>query len=687
MAANGDMQHCAGERPAAVQLRLPQGLLRAGWLEIEAELRTLDGCAEVQLLLNSGAGETDTVAYALPVFAGETVSQVLHSPAEVVGARLTCASVSASFGRAELRAIGRLRLMRRGWQISARETLSAVAWRLVGKKVRARNILRRLLGQPRRIAYQAWLARDAARRAADRDAMRLTLAAAIRRPKLSAIVLCHGAQSDPVVASLGRQIVLPDEIILVDPRREGASSVVASYVPTSRAVASLCDAVASATGDWLIVLSAWHLLADDALLFVAGTALRAQSLGALYWDSDTVDETGQAGQPELKPQWNEALFLARDYVGAVAVSRDAFERGRSAFPSLPLDVPDALLLTASMVGDVVHIQHVLDHQHAGGCEWWGTSECAEARRVLVEAYARIEVAGVVACRASHGNVRLRYPLPVERPLVSLIVPTRDRRDLLEACIEGLMRRTTYPRLEILIADNGSTRPDTQAYFDDIVRDARVRVIDCSGPFNFSDINNRAVANARGTVLGFINNDVEVIGPEWLEEMVSQALRPGIGAVGARLLYASGQVQHGGVLLGVGGYAGHAHRFADPREPGYLSRLQAHQYFMAVTAACLVVERRKFEAVGGFDADAFPVAYNDVDLCLRLRAAGFETLWTPYAELFHKESASRVKDYSTERQAAYHRECLALIERWDHLISDDPFYHPALSRTLENFSLD
>jgi GT2 family glycosyltransferase len=214
----------------------------------------------------------------------------------------------------------------------------------------------------------------------------------------------------------------------------------------------------------------------------------------------------------------------------------------------------------------------------------------------------------------------------------------------------------------------------------------MRVVSAPGPFNFSALNNAAARLANGTVLGFVNNDIEVIEPDWLSELVSHAVRPGIGAVGARLLYATGLVQHAGVIVGLGGLAGHAHRFFAPDHLGYMHRLQTPQYLSAVTAACMVVERAKFEAVGGFDEDDFPVALNDVDLCLRLRERGWENFWTPYATLYHKESASRAHDSSRTRRAAYKRECQNFRARWAHVIADDPYYNPNLTRATEDFAL-
>jgi GT2 family glycosyltransferase len=255
---------------------------------------------------------------------------------------------------------------------------------------------------------------------------------------------------------------------------------------------------------------------------------------------------------------------------------------------------------------------------------------------------------------------------------------------LRPCIESL-RRTAYSNIEILIVDNGSRQKRTLSYFSELSKDARVRICTRPGPFNFAALNNAAVRLAQGSVIGFINNDVEAIEPEWLPEMVRHAVRPKIGAVGALLLYPGGNVQHAGVIVGLQGLAGHAHRFFPAEHLGYMRRLQTAQYVTAVTAACLLIEKRKFDEVGGFDEASLPVALNDVDLCLKLHAAGYRNFYTPYARLLHKESASREWDLSRVRREAYERECANLKARWAHMMTD-PYYNPNLTQTTEDFAL-
>jgi GT2 family glycosyltransferase len=273
-------------------------------------------------------------------------------------------------------------------------------------------------------------------------------------------------------------------------------------------------------------------------------------------------------------------------------------------------------------------------------------------------------------------------LPADPPSVTAIVPTRNRCDLLRNCIEGV-RRTDYPRLDVIVVDNESDEPESLAYLREIANSG-IRVIRAEGPFNYSALNNAAAAIAGGDLLCFLNNDVEMLDADWLALLVAQAIRPGIGAVGARLLYADRTVQHAGVFTGIGGGAGHGHRLLGENEPGYFRRAQLPQRVSAVTAACLVVERDKFLAVGGFDEETFPVAFNDVDLCLKLNERGWQSFYEPRATLIHHESKSRGSDSHKANRARFAEELAALKRKWRTDERPDPFHHPCLSPFCEQF---
>ena len=267
----------------------------------------------------------------------------------------------------------------------------------------------------------------------------------------------------------------------------------------------------------------------------------------------------------------------------------------------------------------------------------------------------------------------------------MIVPTRNRVDLLRTCLEGVIR-TQYPEIEIIVVDNDSDDPATLTYLAEL-DPTKVRVLRHPGPFNYSTINNRAAASTQGKLLCLLNNDIEVIHPDWLAIMATQALRDEVGAVGAQLLYPDGRVQHAGVVLGVGNAAGHAHRFIRPDAEGYFRRHALPQFASAVTGACLVVSRNKFDSVGGLDERNFAVAYNDVDLCLRLNQRGWQSLYEPRAVLIHHESVSRGNDRDPVGAARFAKELAALQRIWktDEIV--DPYHHPQLSRASEQFAME
>ena len=283
-----------------------------------------------------------------------------------------------------------------------------------------------------------------------------------------------------------------------------------------------------------------------------------------------------------------------------------------------------------------------------------------------------------------GN-RLLPELPQELPDVAIVIPTRDRLDLLERCVESLRNVTRYPALEICVADNDSVEPETKSYFA-LMRSRGESVVHCPGAFNFSAIVNRAVANTRSDYVLLLNNDIEIIDPDWLHEMVAHVLRAEIGCVGAKLFYPDGRVQHAGVTIGLGNLAGHTMRFYPGDSPGYLNRLEMTQSYRAVTAACLLVRRDVYQEVGGFNETDLAVAYNDIDFCLRVEQAGYRNLWTPHARLVHHEYASRGLDTDAAKKARYARECDYFQKAWHSQLHVDPYYHRLLTRQDESCSL-
>lgn len=265
----------------------------------------------------------------------------------------------------------------------------------------------------------------------------------------------------------------------------------------------------------------------------------------------------------------------------------------------------------------------------------------------------------------------RYPLPDPLPLVSIIVPTRDRVDLLKTCVSSVQDKTAYANWEIIIVDNDSAEQETVNYLKIIQqKDCRVKVLHHPGHFNYSAINNCAVSKCSGQVLVLLNNDIEVISPDWLNELVSHAIRPGVGAVGAKLLYSDNTVQHAGIVMGMGGVAGHVHRFIDSDAPGYYHRASVAQNLSAVTGACLAIVKDRFLSVNGLDEN-LEVAFNDIDLCLRLLEAGMRNVFTPWAVLYHHESLSRGTNDTPQKQALFEKEYANMKNRWPEKLNVDP----------------
>jgi GT2 family glycosyltransferase len=294
--------------------------------------------------------------------------------------------------------------------------------------------------------------------------------------------------------------------------------------------------------------------------------------------------------------------------------------------------------------------------------------------------------GGKAAAGPFDSVKAIWPLPPHVPKVSIIIPTRDKADLLRACVESVLHSTDYPHYEVLVVDNGSSDPDALAYLERIRTRPNVRILSYDHPYNYSAINNFAAAHAAHPYLCLLNNDTEVIAPEWLTEMMRYAVRPDVGAVGAKLLYDDGSIQHAGVVIGICEAAGHAHRFERPGDPGYFAQPHLTHTVSAVTAACLVVEKSKFNAVGGLDADRLAVAYNDVDLCLKLEQAGWRNIYVPHALLLHHESKSRGQDMAPRHIERYMRELEVLQERWKTKTYVDPRHNRNLDRYSESFIL-
>ncbi|MGB5198593.1 MAG: glycosyltransferase [Sedimenticolaceae bacterium] len=457
------------------------------------------------------------------------------------------------------------------------------------------------------------------------------------------------------------------------------------------------SALALAQGEWVGFMDHDDLLAPNALYHVAHAVESHPETRLLYSDEDKVDAKGKRFAHYFKPDFNLDLMLShnllchfsvyrRELVEQVGGLREGLEGAQ--------DYDLALRCIAKVQpSEIRHLPRVLYHWRAVA---GSTAVGPEAKPYALQASIRavteyLDARGVQAEVAESpliaGMLRVRYPVPQPAPLVSVIIPTRNGLDLLRQCLSSMRAKTDYANYEIVIVDNQSDDPATLDYLAGLQSEGAARVLRYDKPFNYAAINNFAATEAAGDFLCFLNNDIEVTGSEWLAEMVSQAARPEIGAVGARLLYPDGRLQHGGVITGLGGVAGHAMKYLSGESKGYNGRAVLVQNYSAVTAACMVVRRDVFAQVAGFDAENLGVAFNDVDLCLRIRELGYRNLWTPFAELYHHESATRGAEDTAHKQARFSAEIDYMKSRWGKSLLSDPAYSPNLTLDREDFSLN
>ena len=451
-----------------------------------------------------------------------------------------------------------------------------------------------------------------------------------------------------------------------------------------------------ATGEWCALLDQDDVLAPDALGRVALEIDGQPEARLVYTDEDKIDAAGNRSSPYFKTNWDPVFFLGQNYINHLGLYHTEIIREIGGFRESFEGAQDydlALRVTEKLrLHQVRHIPRVLYHWRTlpgsvAAAIYAKPYAKDAARRAIAEHLARCGVAAQVEpCEENTERHRVVYELPAQVPLVSFVIPTRNRLDLLKRCIADIRQGTEYERIELLIIDNGSTDESTLDFMTLLSQEKDTQVLSHGGPFNFSELINRGALAARGEILALLNDDVEPQEPGWLREMVSQVLNPGAGAVGARLWYVDQTLQHGGVILGLGGMAGHAFRGTARGDPGYFDRLFLPHNCSAVTAACMVVHKQVFQEAGGFDEEDFAVNFNDIDFCLRLRERGMQIIWTPYANLIHQESASRGRERSPEAEKQFLREAARFREKWGEQLLDDVFYNPNLSLDLPGYEI-
>jgi GT2 family glycosyltransferase len=676
-----------------------QGRLPAGWISLDAEIEPVGGEPIVPVLYaDDGSGIVEECPTAFPESRAGRATGIMKLPDRVTDLYLDLgidpadARVGAirvrEFSRVEAAASGiaplvaddlrhpdrALAALRSGWRVLRDE-----GWAALKRRFRDATY-----AEPRVIDYDTWVTRNDVLRPADRSAIERRSAKLAQAAGITVVLLADpGATSDDVEATLrscdqqlfGRWSGVVCNLsgarasVAIDRALAGRDRWRSPPVSSPEALAAAIDE------DLVVFVRPGDVLAPHALYAFVEAMAREPGAEAAYCDRDRLVE-GSRTAPSLLPDWSPYRLWSHDYVGHAVACRASFLR-RALPERLGGALVYELLLAAARAGAAVqHLPFVLYH-----CRQPVAVE-EDARRAALERHLRRVAPGAcVEPGKLAGTSRVRPPMPPERPLASILIPTRNRVELLRRCIDTLRGETRYDPYEILVIDNGSDDPQALRYLAELESSGAARVLRYPGRFNFASINDHGARAARGSVLVLLNNDIEIHDPGWLEELVAWALRDDVGAVGCRLRYGDGRVQHDGVLLGVGGLAVHQHRFRDPDDPASDPDARVVREVGALTAACLALREQVWNEVGGMDEE-LPIAFNDVDLCIRIRERGYRLLFTPNADLLHLESASRGAERTIEEQARLAAEARYVLERHGALARIDPYYSPNLSLERE-----
>ena len=569
----------------------------------------------------------------------------------------------------------------------------------------------RIYRQRQKNCYDQWVLKFDTIDRAERSRIKISIKKMVKRPTISILMPVYNPPIeifelalDSVVNQIydNWELCIADdcstnpkvrEILLKYSRKDGRIKTILREENGHISMASN-SALSIATGDYVALMDHDDLLNETALFYVADHISQNPNLGIIYSDEDKIDFQGKRYDPYFKPNFDPQLLLAQNYICHLTVFRrdivhqvGGFRVGYEGAQDYDLVLRVSELLTQN---EIRHIPRILYHWRAiQGSTALNNSEknyAVIAGRKAVEDYLkRNGVGGVVepVVGAPFYN-RIKFDLPKESPLISIIIPTRDNVKVLSKCIDTIVGLTAYKSYEIVILDNQSESNETLQYFEKISNET-VKVIKADFPFNYSRLNNLGAAFANGEYFCFLNDDIEVINNEWLGELISHAQNPQVGCVGAKLYYPSGLIQHAGVVLGIGGVAGHVYKGMSKSYPGYFGRALLQQSKSAVTAACLMVKKSIYEEVGGFD-EKLAVAFNDIDFCIKVKSMGYTNVWTPFAELIHHESLTRGKEDTPEKKLRFQKEVLLMKERWGYELANDEFYNPNLTLEFEDYSL-
>ena len=578
-----------------------------------------------------------------------------------------------------------------------------VCYRFVHRRIFPHLVRFGLLRRP----YDRWMDRE--REALEQTDIDKVLADLDHRPVISLIMPVYNVRPEwleQAIRSVREQLYGQWELCIADDcstdpqlrellRKSGGMDkrIRVRFLDRNLGIAGASNAALEmAGGEFVGFLDHDDELAPDALLEVVRVIDRDRDVDCIYSDEDKISEQGQRYDPFFKPDWSPDTLRSYNYLCHFTVIRKrlvdevgGFRPGYEGSQDY-----DLFLRVTERTRRIVHIPKILYHWRAieGSVGKQGEAKMyayESAKKALADHLGRVGYQAEVEDGLFLGSYHIKYHLE-GRPEIAIIIPTKDNVDVLRRCLDSIISRSTYKQVRIVLVDNGSTDRKTFSYYESLREDENIVLLHDDRPFNFSAINNLAVERINADYLLFLNNDTEVISPGWLEEMLGLAQRSDVGAVGGLLYYSDNTVQHGGIIVGIGGVAGHAHKYFPREDFGYFGRLKVVQNVSAVTAACLMTRRSVFEEIGGFE-EVLSHAFNDVDLCLRIREKGYLVVYTPFAQLYHHESLSRGYENTKEKRRRFDRERLYCEERWVEILEQgDPYYNPNLSLVREDFSI-
>ncbi len=560
------------------------------------------------------------------------------------------------------------------------------------------------------IQYQRWL-RKYYPRPQDFDTIKTQICALAYQPLISIIVPVYNPEQkflEQAIASVLQQIYPHWELCLVDDcsTKPYVKTVLTAYCQQDRRIKvvyhqqnqHICRASNSAleiaTGEYIVLLDHDDRLAPHALSEIVKLLNQHPEADFIYSDEDKIDEQNIHQTPFFKPDWCPDSLLSRMYTCHLGVYRRSLveQVGNFRVGFEGSQDYDLVLRLAEKTNHIFHLAQILYHWRIHPQSTAADADAKPyaalaAQKAIQEAITRRQEPGKVVINPNFAGVyTVRYHIP-DCKLVSIIIPTKDLGDILDNCLKSIFSQTIYPNYEVIVIDNGSVEMKTAQCLKYWQQEEpkRFRSYYYDAPFNYSQINNYAVEQAQGDYLLFLNNDTEILTPDWIKAMVEQSQRKSIGAVGSLLLYPDLTVQHAGVILGIGGVAGHSHKDFPASGSGYISQLVSTNNYSAVTAACLMCRREVFELVGGFEPE-LAIAFNDIDFCLKLISHGYRNVYLPHVVLYHYESKSRGYEDTPVKKARFAQEINYMQQKWAQICDRDPCYNPNLSKSNGDYQL-